>query len=116
MFDPVKIFRNPFKLKHCCTTLLACFNNKKVFIFIGLNITDCRGQSYGNASNMTLAGKYNGLQARIKMEQTWLMDLTCSAHSLNLVVVKIVECNGRVFDFFTFLKELYNFFSSCTHR
>lgn len=30
----------------------------------GLNISDCRGQSYDTAKNMS--GCYNGLQARIK--------------------------------------------------
>ena len=29
----------------------------------GINIKDCRGQSYDNAS--TMSGKYSGLQARI---------------------------------------------------
>lgn len=31
---------------------------------LGLNLSNCRGQSYDNASNM--AGKYSGLQAHLK--------------------------------------------------
>lgn len=81
---------------------------------IGLNILDCRGQSYDNASNM--AGKYNGLQARIKALNPYAEFVPCSAHSLNLVIVKSVESNGKILDFFTFLQELYNYFSSSTHR
>lgn len=80
----------------------------------GLDIRDCRGQSYDNASNM--AGKYAGLQAQIKMINPLAEFVPCSAHSLNLVVVKAVECNGKVLDFFTFLQELYNFFSRSTFR
>ena len=30
----------------------------------GINLADCRGQSYDNASNMS--GKYNGVQALLK--------------------------------------------------
>lgn len=81
---------------------------------IELNIADCRGQSFDNASNM--AGKYSGLQARIKQLNPFADFIPCAAHSLNLVVVKAVECNGRVLDFFTFLQELYNFFSKSNQR
>ncbi|GBP58944.1 Zinc finger MYM-type protein 1 [Eumeta japonica] len=35
----------------------------------GIDIKDCRGQSYDNASNMS--GKYTGLQARIKEINKW---------------------------------------------
>jgi hypothetical protein len=31
---------------------------------VGINISDCRGQSYDNASNMS--GKYAGVQALVK--------------------------------------------------
>lgn len=64
---------------------------------IGLNILDCRGQSYDNASNM--AGKYSGLQARLKALSPHAEFVPCSAHSLNLVIVKSIESNGKVLDF-----------------
>jgi hypothetical protein len=79
-----------------------------------LSFEYCRGQGYDNASNMS--GKYNGLQAKIKALNPLAEFVPCSAHSLNLVIVKSVECNGKVFDFFIFLQELYNFFSASTHR
>lgn len=79
-----------------------------------LSLDYCRGQGYDNASNMS--GQYNGLQARIKALNPLAEYVPCSAHSLNLVIVKSVECNGKVLDFFNFLQQLYNFFSASTHR
>ncbi|XP_008178879.1 zinc finger MYM-type protein 1-like [Acyrthosiphon pisum] len=49
----------------------------------GLDINNCRGQSYDNASNMS--GMYTGLQARIKEVNPLATFVPCSAHSLNLV-------------------------------
>ncbi|XP_065642178.1 zinc finger MYM-type protein 1-like [Hydra vulgaris] len=48
-----------------------------------LDINNCRGQSYDNASNMS--GRYTGLQARIKKVNPLATFVPCSAHSLNLV-------------------------------
>nr|XP_015907953.1 zinc finger MYM-type protein 1-like [Parasteatoda tepidariorum] len=73
-----------------------------------------RGQSYDNSSNM--ADKYNSLQARIKNLNHLAEFVPCAAHSLNLVVVKAAEANDTIWDFFTFLQELFNFFSGSTHR
>lgn len=56
---------------------------------LDLDISFCRGQSYDNASNM--AGKYSGLQARIKQINPLAEFIPCSAHSLNLVGVHAVE-------------------------
>jgi len=36
----------------------------KMVIDMGLDLSNCRGQAYENASNMS--GKYNGLQAHLK--------------------------------------------------
>ncbi|XP_065678120.1 zinc finger MYM-type protein 1-like [Hydra vulgaris] len=49
----------------------------------GLDINNCRGQNYDNASNMS--GRYTGLQARIKKVNPLATFVPCSAHSLNLV-------------------------------
>lgn len=81
----------------------------------GIQIENCRGQSYDNASNM--AGKYSGVQARIKNLCQYAEFVPCSAHSLNLVGVNAVEsCNEVESFFFLFLQELYNFFSASTNR
>lgn len=96
------------KSEHIEQTVLEFMEKKN------LNIACCRGQGYDNASNM--AGRYNGLQARIKNLNPFADFVPCSAHSLNLVIVKGVECNSKVLDYFNFLQEIYKFFSVSTHR
>jgi hypothetical protein len=81
---------------------------------IGLNIVDCRGQSYDNASNM--AGIYTGLQARIKAINPLAHFVPCAAHSLNLVGACAAECCVNAVSFFGFVQTLYNFFSASTYR
>ncbi|XP_023246665.1 uncharacterized protein LOC111643308, partial [Copidosoma floridanum] len=69
-----------------------------------LNIKDCRGQSYDNASNMS--GRYSGLQARIKQLNKYAEYISCAAHSLNLVGVKAAECVQPVVAWRILLVEL----------
>ena len=73
-----------------------------------LNIKDCRGQSYDNASNMS--GAYSGLQARIKQVNPLIDYVPCSAHSLNLVGTCAAECCSLAVQFFYTVQQLYNFF------
>jgi len=80
----------------------------------GLDIINCRGQSYDNASNMS--GIYEGLQAHVKNQNTLAVYIPCTAHSLNLVGVHSVDCCEEAVHFFSFLQMLYNFFSGSTHR
>ncbi|XP_025422923.1 zinc finger MYM-type protein 1-like [Sipha flava] len=56
-----------------------------------LNVSDCRGQSYDTAKNMT-------------------------AHSLNLVGTDGVECCNEAATFFGLMQNIYVFFSSSSHR
>lgn len=70
--------------------------------------------NYDNASNMS--GVYTGLQARIKELNSLAEYVPCSAHSLNLVGVTAAECCVLAVDFLGFLRQLYTFFSSSTHR
>lgn len=51
--------------------------------FLSINISDCRGQAYDTAANMS--GLYTGLQARIKETNKYADYTPCAAHSLNLV-------------------------------
>ena len=53
-------------------------------------IGDCAGQSYNNANNA--AGKYSGVQTRIKEENPAAEFAPCSAHSLTLVGSYAAEC------------------------
>ena len=79
-----------------------------------IDIMNCRGQSYDNASN--ISGRYNGLQARICATNPLTDYIPCSAHSLNLVGTCTAEACSTVVTFFSFVQNLYTFFSSSTHR
>jgi len=80
----------------------------------GLNIVNCLGQSYDNASNMS--GKYKGLHAHVKNKCNLAVYILCTAHSLNLVGVHSVDCCIEAVNFFGFIQYLFNFFSGSTHR
>lgn len=72
-----------------------------------LDISNCRGQSYDNASNMS--GIYSGVQARIKQLSPLAEYVPCAAHSLNLVGSCAAESCIEAVSFFGLLQELYNF-------
>uniref|UniRef100_A0A673NLW3 TTF-type domain-containing protein n=1 Tax=Sinocyclocheilus rhinocerous TaxID=307959 RepID=A0A673NLW3_9TELE len=47
-----------------------------------LDLSNCRRQSYDNASNMS--GKYKGVQTHLKRSNPFIHFVPCAAHSLNL--------------------------------
>ena len=57
---------------------------KDVLLRCSLSITQCRGQAYDGASNMS--GIRNGAQALFKQEEPNALYVHCLAHSLNLCV------------------------------
>ncbi|CAG9831899.1 unnamed protein product [Diabrotica balteata] len=63
-----------------------------------LDIKNCRGQSYYNASNMS--GKYSGLQAHIQIYNDLALFTPCAAHSLNMVVHNAADCCLEATSFF----------------
>ena len=72
-----------------------------------LNLKDCRGQSYDNASNMS--GKYSGMQAaRVLEESDKAIYILCMAHSLNLSEVSAAESCVNAASFFGFVEKLYH--------
>lgn len=71
---------------------------------LGLDINDCRGQSYDNAANMS--GAYTGLQARIKQHNPLTFYVPCSAHSLNLVGVTAADCCLQATKFYVCAKNI----------
>jgi len=89
-----------------------------IFMALGANeldIKNCRGQPYENASNMS--GMYSGLQARIKEVCNHAVYIPCAAHSLlNLVGECAASCCTLTNTFFYFLQNIYTFFSSSTNR
>ena len=81
---------------------------------IGVNIDDCRGQSYDNVSNMS--GRYNGMQAHIRNVNDLAVFVPCTAHSLNLVGQAAVGCCKAAVAYFYFVQQLYVFFTASTSR
>lgn len=79
-----------------------------------IHISNCRGQSYDNASNMS--GKYKGVQALIRSKNPLADYIPCVAHSLNLVGKCAAESCSQANSFFDFVQSLYVFFSRSTHR
>lgn len=86
----------------------------EVFKTLNIDINNCRGQSYDNASNMS--GQYNGLQAKIKEQCQYATYVPCAAHSLNLVGTSAAECCLDATKFFGLLQNLYVFFTASTER
>lgn len=96
------------KAEEIVNTVLGLFEK------FNLEISNCRGQSYDNAANMS--GIYSGVQARIKQLSPLAEYVPCSAHSLNLVGSCAAESCKEAVSFFGLLQELYNFFSASPHR
>ncbi|KAL4082431.1 hypothetical protein QTP88_029898 [Uroleucon formosanum] len=86
------------KAKYMATIVLQTLKN------YDLDIANCRGQSYDNASNMS--GAYSGLQARIKEVNSLAVFVPCSAHSLNLVGSCAAESFSKLKPNSTVLKSL----------
>ena len=80
----------------------------------GLDIQNCRGQAYDNGSNM--AGKYNGVQAKILEKNQLATFIPCTAHCLNLAGVNAVGSNKQMQLLFGKIQQLFNFFSGSTLR
>ena len=82
---------------------------------LNVDLANCRGQAYDNASNMS--GRYNGLQAHLKNKNPLIHYIPCAAHSLNLVGTNTVEdCCPVASSFFDPLQSLYAFCAASTHR
>lgn len=79
---------------------------------LGLDISNCRGQSYDNGSNMQ--GKKQGVQKRVLEINNKVVP--CGSHTLNLVVGDAAKSSVKSISFFGLLQCLYNLFSSSVHR
>lgn len=113
-FQPVERFITFLQLEGHTGESLANQTLKFLTEDCGLDIQNCRGQSYDNALNMS--GKYKGVQARILSLNENAIYVPCSAHSLNLVGEHAVKCCFYAVDFFAIMQTLYNFFSASTYR
>ena len=56
---------------------------------LGLDMQNCRGQGYDGSGNM--AGKYQGMAARIQRQYPFALYVHCASHRLNLCIVKSCE-------------------------
>ena len=77
-------------------------------------LSDCRAQAYDNGSNM--AGKYNGVQAKILQLCPLALFSPCGCHTLNLVGNDATECIPEAVTFFGTIQTVYNLFSSSPKR
>ena len=98
-------------LENHCTTINAVVT---VLGDMGIDINNCRGQCYDNASNMS--GTYKGVQACIKQINPLAGSVPCAAHTLNLVRVNSVNCCEETEQFFSFVQSLFNFSSRSTSQ
>lgn len=79
-----------------------------------ININDCQGQSYDEASSMS--ENYSGLQARIQEINPKALHVPCAAHSLNLVGTCVASCCHEACTFFNLVQNVYNFFTASKNR
>ena len=103
-FEPIKSYTG----ESLAGTVLAMLDSS-------IDIANCRGQSYDNASNMS--GRYNGLQAHLKERNPLIHYIPCAAHSLNLVGANTIDdsCEDAR-SFFKLMQSLYAFCAGSTHR
>ena len=80
----------------------------------GLQIENCRGQAYDNASVM--AGVRTGVQQRIKEINPLAEFVPCNNHSLNLVGVHAASASVSAVTFFGTVQRCFTFFAASTHR
>ena len=81
---------------------------------LGLDVADCRGQSYDNGANMK--GKNAGVQARLLRLNSKAFYLPCANHSLNLVITDAAKSSTHAINFFGILNRLYNIFAGSPAR
>ncbi|XP_041373413.1 zinc finger MYM-type protein 1-like [Gigantopelta aegis] len=79
-----------------------------------ISLSDCCGQSYDNANNMS--GRYNGMQAHVRKLNPLEEYVPCAEHSLNLEGQFAASCCEQATMFFVFIQSLYVFFSASTYR
>ena len=81
---------------------------------LGLDLSNCRGQSYDNGSNMQ--GKTQGVQARMLQLNPKALCVQCGSHTLNLVVGDAAKSSTISLGYFGTLQRLYNLFSGSVQR
>jgi hypothetical protein len=73
----------------------------------GLNISDCRGQSYDGASSMS--GIYGGVSALVLKQQSKAFFVHCNAHCLDLAVHDLTDECSTISNCILFVKDIIDF-------
>lgn len=81
---------------------------------IGIELKDCRGQSYDNGANMR--GKYKGVQALILKKNPRAFFVPCANHSLNLMICDSAKSSTAAITFFGTVQRIFTFFAASTAR
>ncbi|XP_070399913.1 zinc finger MYM-type protein 1-like [Nothobranchius furzeri] len=81
---------------------------------LDLDLSNCRGQSYDNGSNMQ--GKKQGVQKRVLELNSKALCVPCGSHTLNLVIGDAAKSSLTSISFVGLLQRLYTLFSSSVHR
>ena len=61
---------------------------------LGLDMEECRGQSYDGAANM--AGAIRGCSTIIQQQYPLALYQHCKSHCLNLAVMKVSTCISKI--------------------
>lgn len=83
-------------------TLFCALND--ALLRMGLSWSDCRGQCYDGAANMS--GCRSGVQARVRALQEEAMYVHCNAHTLNLAFQGAVAESSACRDAMNTVKDL----------
>jgi len=73
----------------------------------GLDMRDCRGQSFDGASNMS--GLYGGVSALILKQQSKAIYVHCNAHCLDLAIQDLTNGCITIRNCMSFVKEIIDF-------
>ncbi|KAJ8685329.1 hypothetical protein QAD02_021122 [Eretmocerus hayati] len=81
---------------------------------LGIDIMDCKAQSYDNAANMS--GAYSRAHSRMRRVNPDADYIPCSGHSLNLVGENVASSCPEAVRFFCAMQGLYNFCTASAPR
>lgn len=70
-----------------------------------LPLNNCREQAFDNAANMS--GRYNGVQAHLKLKNKLADYIPRAAHSLNLVGLEAVKTVPQMLNFLGKVQQIY---------
>nr|XP_054592229.1 zinc finger MYM-type protein 1-like [Nothobranchius furzeri] len=75
---------------------------------LDLDLSNCRGQSHDNGSNMQ--GKKQGVQKRVLELNSKALCVPCGSHTLNLIIGDAAKSSLTSISFFGLLQRLYTLF------